>query len=235
VLEYKGYTGRVEFDDEARLFHGEVIGLRDVVTFQGTSVDELEEAFQDSIEDYLEFCEERGQQPDKPFSGRFLVRTLPALHRKIYTRARAEGKSLNQWISDVLESAVQDKVPTQSAEPYISHFDYSTEGFTSHIEGVTQSNFKTSWGNLPSDRLYRLDKELDDTLTSFEKDLEKELGVPHNEINDYRLGYTFMLLTALAAYGEGTQDKDSKSVVHTWVYRMLDESVRERAGGRKED
>ena len=66
MLNYNGYTGRVEFDDEAGLFHGEVLGLRDVVTFQGRSVEELEHAFRDSIDDYLAFCEERGEEPDRP-------------------------------------------------------------------------------------------------------------------------------------------------------------------------
>src|SRR5918997_5423209 len=87
VLEYKGYTGRVEFDHEAMLFHGEVIDLRDVVTFQGTSVEELEEAFRDSVDDYLEFCEKRGEEPDRPFSGRLMLRVSPQLHRQAYTRA----------------------------------------------------------------------------------------------------------------------------------------------------
>jgi len=61
MLQHKGYTGHVEFDDGARLFHGEVIDLREVVTFQGTSIEELEEAFRDSVDDYLEFCEQRGE------------------------------------------------------------------------------------------------------------------------------------------------------------------------------
>jgi predicted HicB family RNase H-like nuclease len=103
MLRYKGYTGHVEFDDEAGLFHGEVIDLRDVVTFQGKSVEELEAAFRDSIDDYLEFCEERGEESDKPFSGRLMLRLSPDLHREVYTRARREGKSLNQWISERLE------------------------------------------------------------------------------------------------------------------------------------
>lgn len=60
-MQYKGYTGHAGFDDEAGLFHGEAIDLRDVVTFQGTSVWELEEAFRDSVDDYLEFCEERDE------------------------------------------------------------------------------------------------------------------------------------------------------------------------------
>ena len=103
MLQYKGYTGHVEFDDEAGLFHGEVIDLRDVVTFQGTSVEELEGTFRDSVDDYLEFCEERGEEPDKPFSGRLMLRLSPHLHRKVYVRAREEGKSLNQWIAERLE------------------------------------------------------------------------------------------------------------------------------------
>lgn len=105
MLNYRGYSGHVEFDDEAGLFHGEVIDLRDVITFQGTSVEELEKAFRDSVDDYLEFCEERGEDPDKPFSGRLMLRLSPNLHREVYTRARQEGKSLNQWITEKLEHA----------------------------------------------------------------------------------------------------------------------------------
>lgn len=105
MLQYNAYTGHVEFDDEAGLFHGEVIDLRDVVTFQGTSVEELEGAFRDSVDDYLEFCEERGEDPDRPFSGRLMLRLSPGLHREVYTRARREGKSLNQWIAEKLEQA----------------------------------------------------------------------------------------------------------------------------------
>jgi predicted HicB family RNase H-like nuclease len=103
VLQYKGYVGHVEFDDEASIFHGEVLDLRDVVTFQGRSVEEIEQAFCDSIDDYLDFCAERGQKPDKPFSGRLMLRLPPDLHRKIYVRAKQEGKSLNQWIAESLE------------------------------------------------------------------------------------------------------------------------------------
>lgn len=105
MLTYKGYTGHVEFDDEAGLFHGEVLDLRDVITFQGTSVEELEREFRDSVDDYLEFCEERGEEPDRPFSGRLMLRLPPQVHRDVYVRARQEGKSLNQWIAEKLEQA----------------------------------------------------------------------------------------------------------------------------------
>jgi predicted HicB family RNase H-like nuclease len=66
MLKYKGYVGRADFDDEAGLFHGEVLALRDVITFQGRSVEELEQAFRDSIDDYLEFCANRREEPDRP-------------------------------------------------------------------------------------------------------------------------------------------------------------------------
>ena len=106
MLEYKGYSGRAEFDQEAGLLHGEVLGLRDVVTFEGRSVEEIEQAFRDSVDDYLEFCEERGEEPDKPFSGRLVLRMDPEVHRGAYVRARREGKSLNRWIVEGLEARV---------------------------------------------------------------------------------------------------------------------------------
>ena len=102
MLTYKGYTGHVEYDDEASLFHGEVIDLKDVITFQGKSVDEIETAFRDSIDDYLEFCKERGEEPDKPFTGRLMLRLPPHLHRRAYVDSKREGKSINQWIVDKL-------------------------------------------------------------------------------------------------------------------------------------
>ncbi len=102
---YKGYQGKVEFDDEAGIFHGEVINTRDVITFQGSSVAELKRAFQDSVDDYLEFCAGRGEDPDKPFSGRFLIRVAPEVHRQIMTDARRQGKSLNAYVVEKLRSA----------------------------------------------------------------------------------------------------------------------------------
>jgi len=103
MLRYKGYTGHVEFDDQSGIFHGEVLDLKDVITFQGKSVEEIEQAFCDSIDDYLEFCRERNEEPDKPFSGRLMVRLPPQLHRRVFVTARQEGKSLNQWIAEKLE------------------------------------------------------------------------------------------------------------------------------------
>ncbi len=105
MLNYKGYTGHVAFDDEARLFHGEVLDTRDVITFQGRSVDEIEGAFRTSVDDYLAFCAERGEKPDKPFSGRLMLRLPKSLHRDVYVSARREGKSLNQFVVERLRQA----------------------------------------------------------------------------------------------------------------------------------
>lgn len=102
MIEYKDYIGQIEFDDESGLFHGEVINTRDVITFQGCSVKELRQAMKDSIEIYLKFCAKRGKEPDKPFSGKFLVRLTPDEHRKVYIAARQSGESLNKWVSRVL-------------------------------------------------------------------------------------------------------------------------------------
>jgi len=107
MMTYKGYAGSVQFDNEAEIFHGEVTGLRDVVTFQGRTVDELKTAFRDSIDDYLEFCESRGEEPDKPFSGRFLLRVEPTLHRRLVELSNSEGKSLNNWVVSRLGDLVK--------------------------------------------------------------------------------------------------------------------------------
>jgi predicted HicB family RNase H-like nuclease len=64
MMKYKGFEAKIEYDDDASLFHGEVVGIRDVITFQGVSVDELKVAMRDSVDDYLEFCAERGESPE---------------------------------------------------------------------------------------------------------------------------------------------------------------------------
>lgn len=117
MMEYKGYVGKVEFDDEAGIFHGEVINTRDVITFQGVSVKELKKAFRDSVEDYLAFCQERGEEPEKPFSGHFITRVSPDLHRRINLAATLSGKSLNAWVTEQLESGARQVGTKTTARP----------------------------------------------------------------------------------------------------------------------
>jgi predicted HicB family RNase H-like nuclease len=109
MMEYKGYVGRAEIDDEAGVLHGEVINIRDVITFEGTCVEEIQKAFRESVDDYLEFCSERGEEPEKPFSGKFVVRLPPALHRKAYIQAKLTNKSLNSWVTEVLKTELRDR------------------------------------------------------------------------------------------------------------------------------
>lgn len=104
MLEYKGYKGRVTFDEDQHILHGEVVDTRDVITFQGTSVEEVEQAFRDSVDDYLEFCAERGEEPDRPFSGRLMVRLPSEIHRRLFLEATEAGKSLNQLIAEKLDA-----------------------------------------------------------------------------------------------------------------------------------
>lgn len=108
LLRYKGYAGVFEFDPEAKLFHGEVVGIRDVVTFQGRSVAELEKALKDSIEVYLAHCQKKGKPPDKPYSGEIKLRLGPELHREVATAATTAGLSLNAWMKKALERQAKE-------------------------------------------------------------------------------------------------------------------------------
>jgi len=127
MMEYKGYVGQVEFDDEANLFHGEVINLRDVVTFQGSTVEELREAFQESVDDYLEFCEERNESPEKPYSGKFMVRLEPELHKRLAIMAKKNHKSLNSLVYEALAHATE-RNETHSTKPSSEHAEARLTG-----------------------------------------------------------------------------------------------------------
>ena len=105
MMDYKGYRAAVAYDDEAGIFHGEVIGTRGVITFEGTSVEQLRKEFRFSIDDYLAVCAERGRQPDRPYSGKIPLRVAPEIHRAATAAAKAAGKSLNAWLAEMVEQA----------------------------------------------------------------------------------------------------------------------------------
>lgn len=106
MMEYRGYLGDVEYDAEAKMFHGDIINTRDVITFQGTTVKEIEKAFKDSINDYIAWCKEEGVEPEKPYSGKFNVRLSPQLHREAAIIARKKKISLNNFV----EKAITDEI-----------------------------------------------------------------------------------------------------------------------------
>ena len=108
---------KVEIDDEVGVLYGEVINVRDVITFEGTSVEEVQQAFYESVDDYLEFCAERGESPEKPFSGKFVLRLPEELHRQAYIQAKLKNKSLNSWVTEVLQRIMIVHVGLQLRTP----------------------------------------------------------------------------------------------------------------------
>jgi predicted HicB family RNase H-like nuclease len=109
TMTYKGYSARVEFDAQDRIFVGHLAGVRDIVGFHGSSVRELEKAFHEAVDDYLAACKKLGQNPNKPASGRVMLRLPPELHARASARAEVEGVSFNQWAAKVLDRAVQER------------------------------------------------------------------------------------------------------------------------------
>ena len=106
MMEYMGYIANVVYDESIGAIHGTVIGLRDVITFEAESVGELEQAFHDSVDDYLEFSAELGREPERSSSGKFNVRVPPDLHRRIVYRAELDNMTMNSWFVRTLASSV---------------------------------------------------------------------------------------------------------------------------------
>ena len=105
MIEYRGYSGTFEYDPELELLAGHVIDLQDEIYFEGESVTELKSSMHRAVDHYLSVCKERGDTPDRPFSGQLRLRMDPQLHRSLVIAAAAAGKSLNAWIVEALEGA----------------------------------------------------------------------------------------------------------------------------------
>lgn len=106
TMEYKGFAARVEYSEADGCIIGHVAGIRDVIGFHGESVAELRAAFEEAVDDYLATCEKLGRAPNKPYSGQFRLRLEPELHARAAMLAEAKGKSLNAWVSEVIEKNV---------------------------------------------------------------------------------------------------------------------------------
>ena len=105
TMTYKNYTAEVEIDPDAKVLAGRVLYLRDVIVFEGETVEDAERQFHASVDDYLAWCAERGKEPERPFSGKLPFRTTPEHHRKIALAAAQAGKSINAWMDDVVTQA----------------------------------------------------------------------------------------------------------------------------------
>ncbi len=109
AMNYKGYAARIEFDAQDRVFFGRLAGIQDIVTFHGETVDELEAAFKEAVDHYLDTCAKLGDKPNKPYSGKLTLRIPPTVHAAIATAAEVSGKSLNKWAAEVQDQAAHTR------------------------------------------------------------------------------------------------------------------------------
>lgn len=105
TMKYKGYIARIEFDDEDRIFVGHLAGIKDIVGFHGSTVDELETAFHEAVDNYIAISEETGRPAQKPCSGKLLLRVPPEVHQAALSAAMSSGASLNQWVTKAIKTA----------------------------------------------------------------------------------------------------------------------------------
>lgn len=105
-MTYKGYAARVEYSEVDECFIGHIAGIRDIIGFHGESVAELRSAFVDAVDDYLDTCAKLGHEPNRPYSGQFRLRLTPELHAKAAITAEIQGKSLNAWVTQVIENTI---------------------------------------------------------------------------------------------------------------------------------
>ena len=104
-MTYQNYSARIEYDPIDKIFVGHIIGIQDIVSFHGSSVEELESTFREAVHHYLEVCEKIGQQPQRSYSGKLTLRVTPEVHKAVATAAEINSKSINQWATNVFKQA----------------------------------------------------------------------------------------------------------------------------------
>jgi predicted HicB family RNase H-like nuclease len=107
MMKYRGYTATVEYDPDDRLFFGDVIDIADTIVFQGDTVDVLEASFRKSVDGYLEYCAKKGMEPARPYSGKFVLRLPPPLHKRLTAAARRDNTSMNQWTVEAIQMRIE--------------------------------------------------------------------------------------------------------------------------------
>lgn len=108
TMTHGGYAARIEFDERDSIFVGRILGLRSIISFHGKTVAQLRREFAAAVKDYLADCKAQGVEPEKPASGKLLLRVPPEVHSRAIVAAQAKGKSLNQWATEALQRAVAD-------------------------------------------------------------------------------------------------------------------------------
>lgn len=116
-MTYRGYTGSVEYEPEGAYFFGHVVGITDIISFEGTSMEELETDFRNGVDSYLRGCARNGMEPQKPYSGKFVLRLSPDVHREASIAARRAYSSMNHWILGAIQMRLAaEKVPPRQPE-----------------------------------------------------------------------------------------------------------------------
>lgn len=105
TMIYKGYKARMDFDTDDKIIVGRVLDIDDIITFHGTSVAEFEDAFHSAVDSYIMACNRLGQEPERPASGRMMLRVDPAVHAAAVKASARNGQSLNKWAEQVLLQA----------------------------------------------------------------------------------------------------------------------------------
>jgi predicted HicB family RNase H-like nuclease len=106
TMTYRGYAARIEYSDEDQCLVGHIAGIKDVVGFHRESVAELRAAFEEAVEDYLETCARLSRAPQKPYSGKLMLRVPPEVHAAVAAASEVSGKSINQWAAETFTKAV---------------------------------------------------------------------------------------------------------------------------------
>jgi len=105
-LNYKNYTGSIEFSEEDAVFHGKVVGIKALISFEGNSVNSIIKDFHNAVDEYLDYCALKGKEPEKPFKGSFNVRINADLHRRLALTASSRNISLNALVEEAIQQAV---------------------------------------------------------------------------------------------------------------------------------
>jgi len=105
-MKYKGYEAIIKYSAEDETFVGEVINTNDILIFDGNNVSEIEQSFHGVVDDYIKDCKAENKEPDRPFSGQFVMRIKPELHRDLFIKAKQAGLSLNAFVNKELSNIV---------------------------------------------------------------------------------------------------------------------------------
>lgn len=106
TMEYKGYLGSVEFSEEDALFYGKVLGIRALISYEGSNAQELVADFHSAVDDYLELCTQQGKEPERAYKGSFNVRISPELHKQAVAAAMARNMTLNSFVESSIARAL---------------------------------------------------------------------------------------------------------------------------------